>query len=129
MSGVAAGAAVGEKKFEEPLEDFGVGGVAEKSGFTAYVNEVFGFEFVEVVRECGIGDVEFLVDFAGNEAFGMSFEEKLKDAQASFSADGREHSGVFDDQVGLLDGFELKRKRSHVANNRRKRDRVQRKED
>ena len=41
--GFAASAAVGEEKFEEALEAFGVGGVAEKGGFAANADEVFGF--------------------------------------------------------------------------------------
>lgn len=49
VGGVAAGAAVCEEKFEKSLQAFGVGGIAKGSGFAANVDEIFGFEFVEMI--------------------------------------------------------------------------------
>jgi hypothetical protein len=53
-----------------------------------------------MMGEGGIGDVDFLLDFADHEAFGMRLQQELHDAQAGFGTHGGEHVGITGDLGG-----------------------------
>ncbi len=53
-----------------------------------------------MMGEGGVGDVEFLLNFADYQAFGMSLQEQLHNAQAGFGAHGGKHVGVLGNLVG-----------------------------
>src|SRR5437867_10488034 len=55
-----------------------------------------------MVRQSGIGDIEFFLYLADDEPIGMSGQEELHDAEPGLGAHGVEHVGVFGD---LLGGF------------------------
>src|SRR5207249_4329844 len=55
-----------------------------------------------MVRQSGIGDIEFFLYLADDEPIGMSGQEELHDAEPGLGAHGGEHVGVFGD---LLGGF------------------------
>src|SRR6201981_2632243 len=97
---LVARAALGVEEAQDLFERFGIGGVAKERTLAGDADEVFVPQFVEMVGERGIGDVEFLLDFADHKAFGMRLQQKLHDAQAGFGAHGREHIRVTGDLVG-----------------------------
>src|ERR1700745_2964135 len=98
--GLVARAAIGIEEAQDLFERFGIGGVAKERTLAGDADEVFVPQFIEMVGESGIGDVEFLLDFADHEAFGMRLQQELHDAQAGFGAHGREHIRVTGDLVG-----------------------------
>ena len=51
-------------------------------------------------RKAGATNVEFVLDFADHEAFGMRLQQELHDAQAGLGAHGGEHVGVAGDAGG-----------------------------
>ena len=57
-----------------------------------------------MMGERGVGDVEFLLNFADDQAFGMRGEQELHDAQAGFGAHGGKHVRVLGDLVGGMFG-------------------------
>src|SRR6201981_863001 len=97
---LVARAALGVEEAQDLFERFGIGGVAKERTLAGNADEGFVPQFVEMVGERGIGDVEFLLDFADHEAFGMRLQQELHDAQAGFGAHGREHIRVTGDLVG-----------------------------
>jgi len=98
--GLVARAALGVEEAQDLFERFGIGGVAKERTLAGDADEVFVAQFVEMVGESGIGDVEFLLDFADHKALGMRLQQELHDAQAGFGAHGREHIRVTGDLVG-----------------------------
>ena len=96
----AAGAAFGVEELKKVAQGVGVGGVAEEGAFAADGDEVLGLELVEMMGEGGGGDVEFVLNFAGEEALWMGGEEKLHDTEAGFRAHGGEHVGEFENLRG-----------------------------
>src|SRR5437660_2152354 len=98
--GLVARAALGVEEAQDLFERFGIGGVPKERTLAGDADEVFVAQFVEMVGESGIGDVEFLLDFADHKALGMRLQQELHDAQAGFGAHGREHIRVTGDLVG-----------------------------
>lgn len=74
-----------------------IGGVAKEGAFALHSDEIFGFQFIEMMGERGIGDVKLFLDFSYHEALGMGGEQQLHDAQARLGAHGGKHVGKFDD--------------------------------
>jgi len=77
-----ARAAFGVEEAEEILEGVNIGAIPEVGSFATHGDEVFVFELVEVVRERGIGDVDFGLNIADDQAFGFRGHEQLHDAEA-----------------------------------------------
>jgi hypothetical protein len=63
------------------------------------------------VGEGGIGNVEFLLDFADDQAIGMRGQEQLHDAQPGLGSHRREHIRVSDNLFGGL----LRGERIHIS--------------
>ncbi len=102
--GFISRAAFGVKKLEDLLQRFGVCGVAQKSALAIHEDKIFGTELVQVMGEGGVRDVEFGLNFADDQAFGMGGKQQLHDAQAGFGAHGGEHVGELGDLLGVLFG-------------------------
>ena len=79
---MVARAAFGVEEAEEILECANIGAIPEVGSFATHGDEVFVFELVEVVRERGIGDVDFGLNIADDQAFGFRGHEQLHDAEA-----------------------------------------------
>src|ERR1700722_1493044 len=79
---LVAGAAFGVEELEQYLQGVGVCDVAEEGAVSFDADEILGFEFVEVMGQGGVGDIELLLNFADDQALGMSGEQQLHDAQA-----------------------------------------------
>jgi hypothetical protein len=102
LDGLIACAAFGVQELQNFLESFGVGGVAQEGAFTVNAHEIFIFQFVEVMRKSGIGNVQFRLQFADDQAAGVGGQEQLHDAEAWLGAHGGEHVSEFGDLVGVL---------------------------
>ena len=96
LHSLVPGAAFGIEELQKLLQSFGIRRVAEKCAFPLHHDQVFGSEFVEMVGEGGVGDCEFVLNFADYEALRVSREQQLHDAKPRFRAHGREHVGIFD---------------------------------
>jgi len=90
---MVARAAFGVQETEKISEGVGISAIPEVGTFATHRDEVFTFEFVEVVRERGIGDGDLGLDIADDHALGLRGHEQLHDAEARFCAHGREHVG------------------------------------
>ena len=88
---MVARAAFGVEKAEEIFEGVRVGAIPQVGSLAANDDEVFVFQFVEVMREGGIWDVDLGLDIADDHALGLSGHEELHDAEARFGAHGGEH--------------------------------------
>ena len=97
---MVARAAFGIEEAEKILEGVGVGAIPEEGAFATHGDEVFVSELVEVVRERGIGDVDFGLDVADDHALGFSGHQKLHDAKARFGAHGGKHISEAGDLSG-----------------------------
>src|SRR5207249_10675598 len=64
-----------------------------------------------MVRQSGIGDIEFFLYLADDEPIGMSGQEELHDAEPGLGAHGGEHVGVF----GYLFGCSLCGDAHHIS--------------
>jgi hypothetical protein len=100
FKGFVAGAAFGVEKLQEFLQGFGVGGVTEESAFAFDENEVFVLQFVQMMGERGIGNVQLFLNVSHDETLGMSGEQELHDAKARLRAHGGKHVGQFGDVLG-----------------------------
>ena len=111
LQGFIAGAAFGIEKLQEFLESFRVGGVAEKGALAFDEDEVFVLQFVEVVRERGVGDVQIFLNVTYDEPLGMGGEQELHDAKAGLGAHGGKHVG----ELGDVFGGRLSGCRRHIS--------------
>ena len=94
FDGFVARAAFGVEERKQLAQGIGVGPVAQEIAFARDADEALVFQFVEVMRERGTGDVELGLEFADDQAIGVGREQEPHDAQAGFSAKGGEHVGV-----------------------------------
>jgi hypothetical protein len=61
---LVAGAALGVEELEQSLQRVGVRDVAEERAFSFDAHEILGFEFVEMMGQGRVGNVELLLNFA-----------------------------------------------------------------
>jgi hypothetical protein len=59
-----------------------------------HLDEAFSLEFVEVVRQSGIRDVQFFLNLADDETLGVGGQEQLHDPKPGFGPDCGEHIRV-----------------------------------
>src|SRR5215831_1617402 len=85
-----ASAALGVQEAEKVLERAGVRAIPQERALAAHSDEAFVFEFVEVMRQCGVGNVQLGLDLADDEALRLGGHQELHDAKACFGAHGRE---------------------------------------
>ena len=71
LHGFVARAAFGIQELKQLLKRVGVRGVAEERAFASHVDEIFGFELVEMMGQRGVRNIELLLNFADDQAFGM----------------------------------------------------------
>jgi hypothetical protein len=81
------------EKAKHFAERVGACGVPKKRASTAYANEADLAEFFEMVRKCGRGDVEFILNFACDHTRGVRGEEQAHDLQPRLGAESRESVG------------------------------------
>src|ERR1700746_1271121 len=86
--GLVARAALGVEEAQDLFERFGIGGVAKERALAGDADEAFVPQFVEMVGESGIGDIEFLLDFADHKALGMRLPQELHDAPVVVGSPG-----------------------------------------
>jgi len=56
----------------------------EECTFAPNKYEVFGFELFKMMRQCGVGNIQFLLNFAADKTVGMGGKQQLHDAKARF---------------------------------------------
>src|ERR1051326_7667630 len=94
FEGLVAGTAFRIEELQQFLQGFGVGGVSQKRAFAFYVDEIFGAQLVEMMRERRVGDFEFVLNFSDHQSFRMGRKQQLHDAQPGLSSHSRKHVGV-----------------------------------
>ncbi len=92
---LVSGAAFRVEKLQDFLKGLDVRGVAQERALAANENKIFISEFVEVMGQRGVRDVELRLNFADDQALGMGRKEGLHNSQAWFGAHRREHIGEF----------------------------------
>jgi hypothetical protein len=95
--GLVTGAAFRIKELKKVAECIGVGGVMKKRALAANVDQIFRFEFLEMMGESRSGNAQLFLNFAGHKAPGMSREEQLHNAQTGLGAHGGKHFGELED--------------------------------
>jgi len=67
------------------------------------MDEAHLFQFLQMMRKGGSGDAELFLDFAGDQAVGMSRKEKAENLEAWLRAEGGEAVGGASDEkrIGL----------------------------
>jgi hypothetical protein len=85
---------------EKIFEGTGVGAIPQVGSVAADGDEVFISEFVEVMRERGIGNVDLGLDVSDDHALGFSGHEE-HDTETRFCAHGGEHVGLACDLSGV----------------------------
>jgi hypothetical protein len=98
-NGLVAGAALGEQEPDNFLKRVSVRGAAKKRAFAPHCYEAFGFQLVEVMRECGRRDSKLGADLTDDKPFGMRGEQKPHDSQARLCSKRSEHVGVARDLI------------------------------
>ena len=97
LDGLVASAALGVEELQEFLQSGRVGGVSKEGTFTLDFNQAFILQLVEMVGERGVGDFEFTLNLADDQAFRMGGKQQLHDAEARLGSHGGKHVGVFGD--------------------------------
>src|SRR5580698_6264878 len=100
--GFISSAAFGVEKLKDLLQRFGVCRVMEKRAFASHEYEVFIPQFVEMVRERGIRNVQLGLNFADDQAVWVGRQEELHDAEPGLRAHGRKHVGVPRDLIDIF---------------------------
>lgn len=67
-----SGTALGIKELQKVLECFGIRGVAKEGTLTTNLDEPLVPQFVQMVRQSGVRDVQFFLDLSDDHAIGMS---------------------------------------------------------
>ena len=101
LNGAVARAAFVVEKGKQFAERVGAGGVPEKSAGAAHTNEADLAELFEMVRESGSGDVESVLNFAGDHSGGVSREEQADNLQARLGTKSGEAVGRACDEEGI----------------------------
>src|SRR5579872_764517 len=91
---LVASAAFGVEELQQFLQGLSVGGVAEKRAFAFHVDETFGAQLVEMMREGRVGDFEFILNLANHQSFRMRRQQQLHDAEPGLRAHRGKHVGV-----------------------------------
>jgi hypothetical protein len=81
------------QKAKHFTECVGAGRIPEKCASPAYANEADLAEFFEMVRESGRGDVQLVLNFAGDHAGGVRREEQTHNLQAGLGTESGEAVG------------------------------------
>src|SRR5262249_27554081 len=82
------------KESKDCLQGRGIRRVPQKCALALSPHEALILQFFEMMGERRIRNFKFVLDFVHDEAFRMSREEKLHDAQPRFGSEGREHVGI-----------------------------------
>jgi hypothetical protein len=91
---LVARTALGIKELQDFLQCFGIGRVAKKRAFAANLDQSFVPEFVEMMGQCRIWDIQFLLDLSDDHPLRVSRQEQLHDAESGFRTHRRKHLGV-----------------------------------
>ena len=62
----------GIEKLQQLLERICICRVAKKSAFSSHMHEAFGLQFVEVMRERRIGDIELFLNLTDDQGFSQA---------------------------------------------------------
>jgi hypothetical protein len=91
------------QKAKHFTERVGAGRIPEKCAGSAYANEADLAELFEMVREGGSGDVQFVLNFAGDHAGGVRGEEQAHNLQAGLGSESGEAVGRAgnEERIGL----------------------------
>jgi hypothetical protein len=92
------------EKAEHFAERVSAGGVPEKSAGAADANEADLAKLFEMVGESGGGDVEFVLNFAGDHAGGVSGEKEAENLQARLSTESGEAVSGASNEEGIRPG-------------------------
>src|SRR5438270_2362373 len=99
--GLITRAAFGIEKAEQLLQDLGVRPVAKEGSLPLYGDQILVLELVEMMRQRGIRDIEFSLDFVYDHAVGISRQEHLHDAETGFGTDRGKHVGKAGNLFGI----------------------------
>ncbi len=106
LDGLVAGCSTSRRRgnCKQFLQSGRVGGVSKEGAFALDFNQAFILQLVEMVGERGVGDFEFTLNLADDQAFRMGGEQQLHDAESRLGSHGGKHIGVFGDAfAGLVD--------------------------
>jgi hypothetical protein len=78
------------EKVQDFTQSVRVCGVPEIGAFAADVDQTDLLQFLEMMRKSGSGDAEFLLDFAGDHAGGVSGKEEAENPETRLRAEGGE---------------------------------------
>ena len=96
--GAAARAAFVVEEAEDFAQGVSVGAVPEKGAVATDIHKADLFQFFEVVRQCGGGDFQFVLNFACVHASWMRGEQGAHDLKAGFGTEGGEAVGSARDE-------------------------------
>src|SRR5215472_842046 len=96
-----SGAALVEEEAEQFLQRAGVGCVPEKRALTADRDQVLVLQLVEMMRQCGAGNLQLAADIADHHTFRVSGKQQAHDTKTGLGAHGREHVGTTGDLGGI----------------------------
>jgi hypothetical protein len=68
LDGLISSTALRVQELKKFLKCVRVGGVSEECALTLHTHEILAFEFLKVVRQSGIGNVEFDLDLSDDQA-------------------------------------------------------------
>jgi hypothetical protein len=100
--GFVASTTFGIQELEQFLESAGICGIAEKGTLSLNMDEVFGFELIEMMRQRGIRNIKLLLDLTDYKSFRMGGEQQLHDPQARLRTHGGEHVRIPGHLLGVF---------------------------
>jgi hypothetical protein len=96
--GASARAALLVKEIEHFAKRVGVRRIPKIGALAAHMDETHLFQLFQMVRKCGGGDAELLLDFTGDHSGGMGSQEQAKNLEAGLSAESGEAVGGAGDE-------------------------------